>query len=241
MSLLSPAPTNSRSTKRSAAAAAAQQFVATNPDSGANHVINLLCALLSSKLCDVSTQPPSSEPSAHELERQRSIVIAGLPEAPPNLSSAERNSLEVNAVHSLIDRCRPPPPTPPVLGQHEQPPDGDSQQHPPPQQRPSPPEISVVTAYRMGQQNRDRPRLLKVVLATRSMQRAFLAAARHLRLDPDFKDVFVRPSLTREQRDAEFRLREECRRRRDAGEKVHIYRGLIVQSGNLQRQPSNLR
>ncbi|KAH7726046.1 hypothetical protein AAVH_06489 [Aphelenchoides avenae] len=226
MSLLSPAPTSSRSTKRSAAAAgfpspsqllqpapyvahvqaaitAAQQFVTSNPDSGANHVINLLCALLSSKFCDVSTPPHSSELSAHELERQRSIVIAGLPEAPPNLSSADRNSLEVNAVHSLIDRCRPPPPTPPVLGQQEQPPDGDAQQHPPPQQRPPPPEISVVTAYRMGQPSRDRPRLLKVVLATRSMQRAFLAAARHLRLDPDFKDVFVRPSLTHEQRDAE--------------------------------------
>ncbi|KAH7705616.1 hypothetical protein AAVH_27168 [Aphelenchoides avenae] len=218
MSVLSPTATNSRTTKRSAAAATTQQFVATNPDSAANHVINLLCALLSSKLCG-----------------QRSIVIAGLPEAPPDLSSADRNSLDVNAVHSLIDRCKPPLPTPPALVQQEQPPDGDSQQRPPPQPRPPSPEISLVTAYRMGQPNRDRPRLLKVVLATRSAQRDFLAAARHLRLDPDFKDVFVRPSPTREQRVAEFRLREKCRRRRDASEKVHICRGLIVQSGNFQR------
>lgn len=64
--------------------------------------------------------------------------------------------------------------------------------------------------------------LLKVVFATRSMQQAFLAAARHLRNDSEYKDVYVRPSLTREQRDAEYKLRQECRRRRDAGEKVHI-------------------
>jgi hypothetical protein len=51
--------------------------------------------------------------------------------------------------------------------------------------------------------------------------------------------VYVRPSLTREQRDAEYQLRQECRRRRDAGEQVHIFRGQIVQSGNQQRQPYN--
>lgn len=61
----------------------------------------------------------------------------------------------------------------------------------------------------------DRPRILDVVLATCSMQRAFLADARHLRLGPDFKDVFVRFSLTCEQQDADFQLREKCRRRRE--------------------------
>lgn len=92
----------------------------------------------------------------------------------------------------------------------------------------------------MGQPSSDRPRLLKVVLATRSMQRAVLSASRHLRNDHQYANVFVRPSLTKEQRDAEYQLRKECRRRREAGERVQIYKGLIVTAGNSRRQPDNL-
>ncbi|KAH7696255.1 RNA-directed DNA polymerase from mobile element jockey-like protein [Aphelenchoides avenae] len=79
------------------------------------------------------------------------------------------------------------------------------------------------------------------VFATRSMQRAVLSASRHLRNDPQYEAVYVRPSLTAEQREAEYKLRQECRRRREAGENVRIAKGQIIQTGNAHRQPNNTR
>ncbi|KAH7706336.1 hypothetical protein AAVH_26440 [Aphelenchoides avenae] len=93
-----------------------------------------------------------------------------------------------------------------------------------------PPVVCIVAAYRMGQPRRKRPRLLKVVFAARSMQRGVLAASRHLRMaaDGQYTDVYVRPSLTKEQRDAEFKLREECRRLRAQGHRCSIRNGAVV-------------
>jgi hypothetical protein len=179
----------------------------------------LLCGVVNLLLQTVNAPAVSdTAPSAHELERQRSIVISGLPEAPPNALSVMRDAHEKNSVFSLIDLCKPPPP----------PPDGDPrEQRQPPQQQPAP-EVCVVAAYRMGQQSNGRPRLLKVVFATRSMQRAVLSASRHLRSDPQYAEVYVRPSLTKEQRDAEFQLREECRRLRAQGHRCSIRNGAVV-------------
>jgi hypothetical protein len=246
MSPLSPHATNSRSVKRTAndagfpspsqliqppdqpavddaealaAVTAARKFVAANPDDAASHIIALLCNLLAKQLNAARTVPassPSSELSANELERQRSIVISGIPEALSNSISTARDAYEKNAVFALIDRCKPPPAAQP----------SDPQQ-PPPRQQP-PPEVCVVAAYRMGQPSRDRPRLLKVVFATRSMQRSVLSAARHLRSDQQYQDVYVRPSLTKQQRDDEYKLRVECRKLREQGKQCSIRNGEIV-------------
>ncbi|KAH7716355.1 RNA-directed DNA polymerase from mobile element jockey-like protein [Aphelenchoides avenae] len=216
---------------------AAKQFTSENASDPGVHVINLLCGVVT-LLLQATNAPAVADPalSAQELERQRSIVIAGLPEAMPNALSVVRDAHEKNAVFSLIDRCRPPPPPAPV----EDPTLPPEQQPLPPSQEPAP-EVCIVAAYRMGQPSRDRPRLLKVVLATRSMQRAVLSASRHLRNDPQYEAVYVRPSLTAEQREAEYKLRQECRRRREAGENVRIAKGQIIQTGNAHRQPNNTR
>ncbi|KAH7718668.1 hypothetical protein AAVH_13896 [Aphelenchoides avenae] len=155
------------------------------------------------------------------LERQRSIVISGLPEARPGSLSVVRDAHEKNSVFGLIDLCKPPPLP---AGEPAEPPD----HRPPPQQQPAP-EVCIVAAYRMGKPSHERPRLLKVVFATRSMQRAVLSASRHLRNDSQYAEVYVRPSLTKEQRDAEFQLREECRKRRAQGKQCWIRNGTVVE------------
>ncbi|KAH7706883.1 hypothetical protein AAVH_25898 [Aphelenchoides avenae] len=111
---------------------AAQQFTNANASDPGVHVINLLCGIVT-LLLQTANSPAvtDSAPSAHELERQRSIVISGLPEARPNSLSVVRDAHEKNSVFALIDLCKPPPPPvgPP-------PPDGDRGQ--PLEQRPPP-------------------------------------------------------------------------------------------------------
>ncbi|KAH7711587.1 hypothetical protein AAVH_21105 [Aphelenchoides avenae] len=202
---------------------AAQQFTNANASDPGVHVINLLCGVVTLLLQNANSPAASdSAPSAQELERQRSIVISGLPEARPDSLSVVRDAHEKNSVFALIDLCKPPPlPT-------GEPPAEPADQRPPPQPQP-PPEVCIVAAYRMGKPSHERPRLLKVVFATRSMQRAVLSASRHLRNDPQYAEVYVRPSLTKEQRDAEFQLREECRKRRAQGKQCWIRNGAIVE------------
>ena len=44
----------------------------------------------------------------------------------------------------------------------------------------------------------------------------------------DFENLYVNPDLTRTEREAQFKLREECRRRRLNGEDVKISKGQVV-------------
>ncbi|VDO34793.1 unnamed protein product [Haemonchus placei] len=60
-------------------------------------------------------------------------------------------------------------------------------------------ECIPCTVYRMGRPNRDRPRLIKVVLPTSRFQQMAVRRAPRLRSSEN-KGIFLRPSLTREER-----------------------------------------
>jgi len=83
----------------------------------------------------------------------------------------------------------------------------------------------AVCIYRMGVPDANRPRLLKVVLPSSTIQRQLLRNSRKLASLPAHKNTFIRPSLTKLQRDNEYNLRKEMRERRALGEKVKITGG----------------
>ena len=84
--------------------------------------------------------------------------------------------------------------------------------------------------YRMGRprasaNGSSHPRPVKVVLPSSNHQRAFLSSSRSVR---ERFHAFLRPSLTAAEREAEYNLRQERRRRVAAGEVVSIFDGKIV-------------
>lgn len=83
-------------------------------------------------------------------------------------------------------------------------------------------EAEVVATYRMGVRESGKKRLIKVVLGNSGQQRAILAAARKLKNSVEFKGVFLRPSMTKEERDEDYALRRELAERRRNGENVRI-------------------
>lgn len=75
----------------------------------------------------------------------------------------------------------------------------------------------VVSAARIGRAGTDRPRLVKVVLSEISTKYAVLGSKKHLDRNR-FPNIEILNDLTREQSKVLRSLREEIRRRRDAGE-----------------------
>lgn len=157
----------------------------------------------------LNINPTTTSPNdPEERDRPRSIVISGLSESMGKPS--EKREHDLKAVTSLIDD----------LGT----------------------EATPVAIFRMGATQslpqttisaRPRPpRLLKIIFATSSQQRSILRDSRILRDSTTFRGVFVRPSLTKQQRDEEFNLRQELRKLRDNGERVM----LVGQPGTSSRQ-----
>lgn len=90
-------------------------------------------------------------------------------------------------------------------------------------------EALPVAVYRMGAPSARYPRLLKVILSHSRAQKIALSRAPSLKNSP-FNGVFIRPSLTAAQREADKELRDELSRRREAGERgLMIYRGSIIE------------
>uniref|UniRef100_A0A914CVL9 Uncharacterized protein n=1 Tax=Acrobeloides nanus TaxID=290746 RepID=A0A914CVL9_9BILA len=147
--------------------------------------------------------------SAQELERQRSIVIIGLPEPAPNTKTYDRIADEMTKIHNILDTIEV--------------------------------EARPVTTYRLGNRTDDpaKHRLLKVVFATRRQQNAVMASAKKLLSNNDYQKVYIRPSLTYEQRIEQKALLKELHERRNKGEKnLVIFKNKIVpkinKSGNGQ-------
>ena len=74
----------------------------------------------------------------------------------------------------------------------------------------------------------ERPRLLRVTLGDIRTKREILGKAKLLKFSK-FKDIYINPDLTADQREADGRLRAELKRRRNEGEtNIYIKRGNIV-------------
>lgn len=95
-----------------------------------------------------------------------------------------------------------------------------------------------LALFRMGKaENKDgsrRHRLLKVIFPSRTLQRQFLANSRKIR--SSFPSVFVRPSLTEEERAEAFRLRQEKRQLTQDTGKLHVvFDGVVMLSSDADK------
>lgn len=137
-----------------------------------------------------------SEPTAEDVERRRSIVIAGIPE-PTNVLPSELRNRDYATVSEIMDEINV--------------------------------ETSPALVYRLGVKKPSesgrptRPRLLKVVLGASFQQRNVLANAKKLKNSENYSKIFIRPSLTPEERKFDYELRQAARKLRENGHrKVHI-------------------
>ena len=89
--------------------------------------------------------------------------------------------------------------------------------------------------YRLGKPRTDgKPRLMKLVLATRAHQRAVLRAAKKLK--ENYPKVFIRPSMTRDELDRHKKLVQEMVSLRRQGLYAWIYNGKVYNKPNPKRQ-----
>ncbi|VDL82854.1 unnamed protein product [Nippostrongylus brasiliensis] len=92
-------------------------------------------------------------------------------------------------------------------------------------------ECRPVEVYRMGKPTDSRPRLVKLLLPSRSHWKTALSNSYRLRSNPNFSNVFIRKSLTEAERKKEYELRQECRaRNKQQNRKVWV-----VYHGELRR------
>ncbi|EYB88953.1 hypothetical protein Y032_0239g3327 [Ancylostoma ceylanicum] len=100
-------------------------------------------------------------------------------------------------------------------------------------------ECRPVELYRMGKLDLSRPRLVKVVLPSRFSWRTALANARFLRT-AGFSDVYIRKSMTAEERKREYELRQTARERNRGKPQREwvVYRSQLVHISELPRNRS---
>ena len=180
-----------------------------------------LLSHLSSSLAASSSSAPSALDMAVAIEedkRERSVVIQYLPEGSDTLTGSQRVSCDADAIGKMCD----------LAGI----------------------EVGGLVHFRMGRRHSPSsssapaskgPRLLKLMFPGRSHQRDFLAKSREIRKDPSFAKIFIRPSLSKEQRNAEYKLRKEKRDRVSKGENVVIYDGKIMSRAEADALRSSRR
>ena len=92
-------------------------------------------------------------------------------------------------------------------------------------------EADVESTFRLGAKRDDgKPRTLCVKLRRQDVKKRLLENAKNLRKAPDGwkKSVFINPDLTREERERNYRARQELKRRKDNGEHDLIIRNFQV-------------
>ncbi|KAL6743856.1 hypothetical protein Aduo_016847 [Ancylostoma duodenale] len=89
--------------------------------------------------------------------------------------------------------------------------------------------------FRMGRWSETKPRLTKVILPSRSQYLTVLGRARSLRDTSKYKHIFIRASLTEEERRKEYDLRREAREKNQSlGHKEYVvYRGKVVRISDI--------
>ena len=83
--------------------------------------------------------------------------------------------------------------------------------------------------FRIGKPGSERPRLLKVVFTSMEDKMNLLRKGKMLRKSERFRQVYINPDLTILQRENNRSLREELKRRREAGEQVMIRGDKVVE------------
>lgn len=90
-------------------------------------------------------------------------------------------------------------------------------------------ECEPTQIYRMGNPKNDKPRLVKVVLPSSYYKSDCLKNAKKLKTS-EFTGVFIRPSMTKAERDADFLLRQQLREAiaRNDGKFYFISKGQVI-------------
>ena len=89
--------------------------------------------------------------------------------------------------------------------------------------------VAVSKVYRVGKVVRDKPRLLIVTLDTPGVKGDVLRLAPQLRNSNSWGNIYITPDLTKGERDAARKVREELAARRSAGEtNLTIRKGKVV-------------
>ncbi|KAK6764800.1 hypothetical protein RB195_024936 [Necator americanus] len=96
-----------------------------------------------------------------------------------------------------------------------------------------------VDLYRMGKPNASHPRLVKVVFPSQFYWRRALANARLLR-GAGFPNVYIRRSMTPDERKREYELRQEARERNRGKSQREwvVYRGELRHISDIKRNTS---
>jgi hypothetical protein len=102
------------------------------------------------------------------------------------------------------------------------------------------PQSKIQSFFRLGvKRAHSRPRPLKIIFDSKSEQKDFLRAAPNLskpHSNGDFRKVFIKPDLTPTEQEADKKLRNELRHRKEKGERVMIRGGRIVPLPSLLSQ-----
>ena len=92
--------------------------------------------------------------------------------------------------------------------------------------------VKITKAIRLGgqkQDKREKPRALLVHLENEDMKRDILATAKNLRQTEKWRNTYIVPDMTRQQREENWKLRQELKSRRENGElNLMIRQGKIV-------------
>ena len=142
------------------------------------------------------------------LRRRKSLVISGLPEQVKGTVD-ERHKADSNGVKALIQNL--------CMGTTDA-------------------ENSITRIHRIGRQEKEKHRLVRVVL-DEDDAKAILRKAKDLRDSSKYDKIFINPDLTPFQREISKKLRDELKRRRIQGEEVIIRSGKIIP----KTQPQNFR
>ena len=90
--------------------------------------------------------------------------------------------------------------------------------------------VKVKKAFRVGAKKGDKPRPLVVTLESEAVKWDILKQGRLLREAEDelVRKVYINPDLPKEERERQWKVREECRARKAKGENVRVVKGKCV-------------
>ena len=95
--------------------------------------------------------------------------------------------------------------------------------------------IETGTTTRLGRRRQDatKPRPLKVILPDEATKFKILKKAKSLK-GSNFEKISIQEDLSKEQQERNYKLRQQLKQRREAGEKVYIYRGELISEKDRQ-------
>ena len=103
-------------------------------------------------------------------------------------------------------------------------------------------EVRPLAVFRMGKKMADRPRLLKIEFASRSVVAKIMTRKKAMSKHDDFKRVYIRPSMSFEDRQKRKQLQNECNeknkqnRSSDPSQQYVIYDNQIVKRSEIVRR-----